>query len=81
MKFPNKLFSYNESVISKFSLIIKELGNYEMSVQELYSRLKCHFPSIDDYIETLSCLYALNKIELNNNLLKISSYAEGNNLR
>lgn len=82
IKFPNKLFSYNESVINKLPIIIKELGDYEMSVRELYNRLKSHFSNIDDYIEALSCLYALNKIELsNNNLIKILNYAERNNLR
>lgn len=81
IKFPNKLFSYNESVISKFPIIINTLGCYEISVKELYDRLKPQFSNVDDYIETLSCLYALNKIEINdNNLLKLSSYVERNNL-
>lgn len=81
IKFPNKLFSYHESVISKFPLIIEELGEYEISVTELYNRLKSHFSDIDDYIETLSCLFSLNRIELINSALKTKKYAERNNMR
>lgn len=80
INFPNKLYSYNESIISKFVVIINELNSCNATVCELYDKLNNHFPNINDYIDALSCLYALNKIELENNILKISEYAKRDNL-
>ena len=64
MKFPNKLYSYSESTISKFIPIIEILETSDETVITLYQKVKKHFNNIEDFIETLDCLYILNKIEL-----------------
>lgn len=64
MLLPNKLFSYKESTLAKFPALIKCLNNRPYSVEELYNTNKRLFLDIEDYAETLCCLYALRKIEL-----------------
>lgn len=64
MLLPNKLFSYKESTLAKFPVIIKCLSSRPYSLQELYNANKNAFLDISDFAETLCCLYALRKIEL-----------------
>lgn len=64
MKLPNKIYSYSESTISKFIPIIEQLENRDESVTSLYQKTKKIFNNIEDYIDTLDCLFALNKIVL-----------------
>lgn len=64
MKLPNKIYSYSESTMSKFIPIIGQLENRDESVTSLYQKIKKNFNDIEDYIDTLDCLFALNKIIL-----------------
>ncbi|WP_412034830.1 ABC-three component system middle component 7 [Streptococcus uberis] len=64
MLLPNKLFSYKESTLAKFPVLIKCLSNRPYSLQELHNTNKNSFLDIADYAETLCCLYALRRIEL-----------------
>lgn len=80
IKLPNKLYQYNESVISKFSAILKAVEFRDVYVYELYLNLTLIFSDINDFIDTLTCLYSLKIIELDNDTLKIKYYAKANNL-
>lgn len=64
MILPNKLFSYEESTLSKFPIILKELKQNPLSVSELYKKTSNNFLDVDDYVDALSGLFALNKISL-----------------
>lgn len=64
MKLPNKIYSYSESTISKFIPIIEQLEIKDETVTSLYKKTKKIFNDIEDYIDTLDCLFALNKIVL-----------------
>lgn len=64
MKLPNKIFSYSESVLSKFVSIIEILEHSDETVVSLYDKTKKYFRNVEDYIDALDCLYALNKIIL-----------------
>lgn len=75
IKLPNKLYSYNESIISKFAPILKELECRELTVLELYSKFENTIPTLSDFIDTLCCLYALDVIEINKNRIKFKGYA------
>lgn len=66
IKLPNKLYQYNESVISKFSAILKAVEFRDVYVYELYLNLTLIFSDINDFIDTLTCLYSLKIIELDN---------------
>lgn len=63
MLLPNKLYSYNESIISKFPGILQILKRAPISVSELYRMVQKDVTGVNEYIEILDCLYALNKIE------------------
>jgi hypothetical protein len=63
MLLPNKLFSYNESILCKFPAVLKELKKEPLRVQELYQKVKTNLTGVNEYIDVLDCLYALHKIE------------------
>jgi hypothetical protein len=63
MLLPNKIFSYNESILSKFPLVLKELSNSPQSVVSLYFKIRHLVSDVSEYIEILDSLYALQKIE------------------
>ena len=64
MLLPNKLFSYEESVLSRFPVMLSVLEEKLMRVSELYKKMNDYVESVNDFIEILDCLYALGKIEL-----------------
>lgn len=69
MKFPNKVTSYKESTISKFPDILKQLEKSDMTPSELYKKVKNKVEDIREFMEIMVCLYALNKIELEEGVL------------
>jgi len=65
MRLPNKINSFNESVISKFPVLLNILEDSDMTVSELYNTVKKNTEDVGDFIEVLDCLYALGQIEYN----------------
>ena len=65
MKLPSKITSYSESSISKFPFILKILREEENSPIVLYSKAKKKKISITEFIEVLDGLYALGRIDIN----------------
>ncbi|HEY9160995.1 MAG TPA: ABC-three component system middle component 7 [Desulfomonilia bacterium] len=64
MKLPNKLFSYRESIISKFPIILNALEQEKhLTIYELYINVINKFEDIAEFLEAVECLYALGKIE------------------
>ena len=63
MKLPSKITSYNESVLSKMVPILQELEKRDMSLLSLYIKVKNLFGNIEEYIDTLDCLFLIGKIE------------------
>lgn len=64
MKLPNKLFSYRESVISKFPIILSILVREgHLTIYELYIHVNNKFDSITEFIDVIECLFVLGKIE------------------
>lgn len=61
MQLPNKLYSYNYSVLSKFPILLKSLQKGDVQVLSLFMSNQDKFESINDFIETLDALYALRK--------------------
>lgn len=64
MLLPNKLFSYNESVLSKLPLILRELDQPK-TPNELLLSLSNIVNNPLELVDALDCLYALREIELN----------------
>ncbi|WP_369124031.1 ABC-three component system middle component 7 [uncultured Tyzzerella sp.] len=69
MKFPSKVTPYKESIIAKFPLILTHLEKVDMDPALLYKKVKNKVDDIREYMEILDCLYALNKIELKEEVL------------
>lgn len=64
MKLPNKINSYNESNISKFVPIIEILIKKDENIYLLYKKTLKYFKDVEEYIDTLDCLFAMKKIIL-----------------
>ena len=62
MKLPNKIISSKESVLSRFPLVLSVLSENPMNVYELFELTKDSFTDIEEYMDTIECLYALKKV-------------------
>lgn len=63
MRLPNKLFSYNESVLAKLPILL-DLLREPKTPHQLLEQLPTEMRSPFELIEALDCLFALSKIEL-----------------
>lgn len=73
MKFPNKVINYNESIISKFPNILLLLKDKRYTIISLYEKTKNYFEDINEFIETLDCLFVLNKIKIDEESRSVES--------
>lgn len=72
MKLPNKLFSYRESILSKFPVILNAVKEKEhLTIYELYLDVINKFDDITEFLETIECLYVLGKIGYNYELRRV----------
>lgn len=62
MRFPNKVTTYKQSIVSKFPIILKELEKQDYSVGSLYSKIEKNLDGPEEYAQTLDCLFFLGKI-------------------
>ena len=65
MKLPNKVISYQESVLSKLTILLDILSVRDSSLIELYFNTKQYFSDTSEFIDTVDCIFALNKLEYN----------------
>lgn len=63
MILPNKLFSYNDSILSKLPSVLKNLNTPKTPVELLHLCKDINSPI--ELVDILDCLYALKKITLN----------------
>lgn len=70
MKTPSKVTPYKESTIAKFPIILSILERNDMTPNKLYAKVKkSKIKDIEEFVEVLDCLYAMNKIELRGEVL------------
>ena len=71
MKFPSKFISYKDSVFSKFPILLKALEERDLSVKELYRKVRrdANLSNMQEYLDVLDCLFALGKITLEEEVL------------
>ncbi len=65
MKLPSKVTSYSESVLYKLPIILSALVQKDMSPYSLYQEVQTEFVCVSEFIDTLDCLFALQKLKLN----------------
>lgn len=70
MKYPSKVTTYKESSLALFPVILGYLEKEPMTPGKLYKKMKSKASSILEFMEILDGLYALNKIELNEGVLR-----------
>lgn len=68
MNFPNKFIPVPQSVIGNMLLLMEQIKGKEISLDTLQNKLKYKM-GIDDMIETLTCLYAIGRVEIKNHLI------------
>ncbi|WP_348967368.1 ABC-three component system middle component 7 [Gleimia europaea] len=64
MRLPSKVTPYSECTLSKFPPILRQLSVNDLRPAGLYRKVKSKFTDIDEFADTLDCLFALGKIEL-----------------
>lgn len=70
MKIPSKVTTYKESTIAKFPIILEILEKSDMTPPDLYAKVrKSKIKDITEFVEVLDCLYAMNKIEIREEVL------------
>ena len=62
MRLPSKITSYGESVISKFPPVLSVLQDSDTGVFALYEATMKYFNSIEEFMDTLDCLFALQRV-------------------
>ena len=63
MLLPNKLYTYDESILSKFPMVLRILQNEPKTVTALYSDIRKKLTGTSEYLEILDSLYAIGAIE------------------
>jgi len=64
MRLPNKIHSYDESILAKFPIVLNIIERADTPLYSLFSQLKNHFEDVGEFIEVLGCLYALGSLEI-----------------
>lgn len=77
MRLPSKVTPFNASILAKFPLLLNEISAGDIGVMALFNKVKSEIGGTADYLETLECLFALRKIELNG-LSEELHYVDGN---
>lgn len=63
IRLPNKLYSFNETVLADFVKILHTVGDTPVSVAELNKQLSASVPT-ENLIDALSLLLTLGSLEL-----------------
>lgn len=64
MRLPSKVTPYSQSTLSKFPPVLKQLADQDLRPAGLYKKVKSHFEDVNEFLDTLDCLFALGQIEL-----------------
>jgi hypothetical protein len=68
MRFPSKVTTYKESIISKLPVLAKYLSLRDYTVISLFNEIRDKM-TIHEYIDALDCLFVLGKITLKEEIL------------
>ena len=68
MRLPSKVIRYEESILAKIPLVLSILEKSDKTIIDLYNEIRNELGNIAEFTDVLCCLYALNQIELNEEL-------------
>ncbi|WP_369123966.1 ABC-three component system middle component 7 [Acidaminobacter sp. JC074] len=63
MILPNKITSFNESVLSKLTPIMKELQRGERNIFKIFKLTHSNYEEINEYLYALDILFLLDVVE------------------
>jgi dynactin complex subunit len=61
---PDKIIRFNESIIGKMPIILKNISRRDMTIKELFSTTQDYFEEIDEFIYSLDVLFLLDAIKV-----------------
>lgn len=64
MLLPNKLSRFNDTVLKKSVIVLRELETRDLDVLELFSKLENRLADINEYQQALDLLFVLGKVKL-----------------
>jgi len=64
MLLPSKITPFKISILSRLSIVLEEIMTKDILVIDLFNKVRNSFNNTTDFLDTLDCLFALNKIEL-----------------
>lgn len=79
MILPNKLINFQDSILAKTVIILDEISIQNMSICDLYNKVKDHFEDINQYILTLDVIFTLEKINYNKEM-RVIEYVKADTL-
>lgn len=79
MILPNKLIPFKDSIISKIVYILDLLRTADESAGSLFAKTSHNFEDVNEFILALDVLFALEKIEIDEEL-KVIRYVKANHL-
>ena len=62
MRMPSKVTDYRDSTLANFPKVMKELDKQSFTPQALFKKTRRYFNNVGEFVETLDCLYLLDKI-------------------
>ena len=65
MRLPSKVTPFKDSTLSLLPLLLKEINKGDISPLTLLEKVRDRAGEISNFTEALDCLFALNKVELN----------------
>jgi hypothetical protein len=66
--------------LAKLPLLLSEVKTSDISVADLYSKVKIRIDETSDFLDALDCLFALKEIELNEQSGELH-YVDRNSMR
>ncbi len=64
MRLPSKVTSYRESTLSSLPILLIQIKKECFTPHMLYLKTQDNFKNIGEFIDAVLCLYALNKIKI-----------------
>lgn len=77
MILPNKLISFQDSILARTVFILNEISIENLSISNLYCKVKNQFEDINQFIITLDVLFTLEKIYYNEEV-QVIEYVKAN---
>lgn len=63
MKYPSKLYSIQESVVGKMTLLMEMIPNDGIGVEDFFYKTQ-RYMALEDFMDAMTCLYMIGSIDI-----------------